>query len=342
MQGTFCPPSDYMHLGGDASDGPPPAKRPRYFEADKERSSSTDCAYAALDSLTAVDDEEDMEDATDPESYYTSVSADSLAQEVKTFISTTFRRSIPKRKRLDMAKEYPKPDMPATKVPKLDPDIKGALDRDFADRRDEQMAKIQASVLASCAPLANFWSHMSKQGFSGNDQELIPASEVVKVTKDTLALIGNASNYIAQSRRKAFVDSISKSKPKLAKFLREICKEDLGDTGSELFGPQARKKITERANTIEAFNKALVTVEAPTSSYSAAQGRSPTNSRFLSKRPVVTYGSGLGRAYIPYNRDYTHHANRGRFFQSRSQQDQRKFWRRPAPKKQGQGHQQNQ
>jgi len=103
--------------------------------------------------------EEDMEDATDPESYYSSASADSLAQEVKTFVGMTFHHSIPKRKRLDMAKEYPIPDMPASKVPKLDPDIKGALDRDFADRRDEQMAKIQASIMASCAPLANLWSH---------------------------------------------------------------------------------------------------------------------------------------------------------------------------------------
>ena len=47
---------------------------------------------------------------------HTSVSADTLAQEVKTFISTTFGHSIPKRKRLDMAKEYSKPDMPVTKV----------------------------------------------------------------------------------------------------------------------------------------------------------------------------------------------------------------------------------
>lgn len=104
------------------------------------------------------------------------------------------------------------------------------------------MAKIQASVLATCTPLANFWSHITKQGCTGNDQELIPANELMKAATDTLALIGNESNYIAQSRRKTFIDSISKTKPKLATFLREICKEDLGDAGSELFGPQARNK----------------------------------------------------------------------------------------------------
>ena len=45
------------------------------------------------------------------------------------------------------------------------------------------MAKIQASVLTTCTPLANFWSHIAKQGFTSNDQELIPASEVMKAAK---------------------------------------------------------------------------------------------------------------------------------------------------------------
>lgn len=77
----------------------------------------------------------------------------------------------------------------------------------------------------------------------------------------SIPLIGNVSNYIVQES-----DSISKAKPKLARFLREFCKENLGDAWSESFGSQASKKIAERANTIEAFNKVLVTVEAPVSS----------------------------------------------------------------------------
>ena len=82
--------------------------------------------------------------------------------------------------------------MPATKVPQFDPDTKGALDRDFPDRRDEQM---QASVLATFTPLTNFWPNIAKQSFTGNDQWLTPLSEIIKVTKNTLTLIGNASNY---------------------------------------------------------------------------------------------------------------------------------------------------
>ena len=61
------------------------------------------------------------------------------------------------------------------------------------------------------------------------------------------------------------ISSIAKSRPKLSSFLKEICKEDLGDTGVELFGPEVQKKITQRASTIEAFNKAISKVDNPSS-----------------------------------------------------------------------------
>ena len=46
-------------------------------------------------------------------------------------------------------------------------------------------------------------------------------------------MIGNASNYIYETRRAA----IKQSRPKLAKFLTDICKEDLGEDSGDLFGP---------------------------------------------------------------------------------------------------------
>ena len=49
-----------------------------------------------------------------------------------------------------------------------------------------------------------------------------------------------------------------KPSPSLLDFLSEICKGDLGDAGSEWFGPLARMKIMEKANIIEAFSKALL------------------------------------------------------------------------------------
>ena len=108
-------------------------------------------------------------------------------------------------------------------------------------------------------------------------------------------LIGNASHYITQARRKSIIESTKKSRPRLAKFLQEICSRDLGDTGEDLFGPEARKKIVERANTIEAFNKTLTKVDPP----AKKQGN---RGRFLSRGSVRTYGGGPSRIAAPYRK----------------------------------------
>ena len=126
---------------------------------------------------------------------------------------------------------------------------------------DKQLARIQASVLATYAPVINLWSQLEDQGLSGKPNDLIPVSEVLKISKTALMLIGNASNYISETRRRVAIDTVKQSRPKLAKFLREICKEDLGEASGDLFGPRARQKVTERANTIQAINKALTKVE---------------------------------------------------------------------------------
>lgn len=73
---------------------------------------------------------------------------------------------------------------------------------------------------------------------------------MVKVIKDTMALIENASSYI-HPKRSNFVDSIDGAHPRLASFLWKVTKEDVEDTDSDLFGP---KIWTDLADTIEAFN----------------------------------------------------------------------------------------
>ena len=83
---------------------------------------------------------------TNPDNYYTSAPASNLAEDVKLFLNTTFRRCIPKKRWLEMAKEYPRPDTPATIVPRLDSEIKSALGRDQPNRKDENLSKVQASI----------------------------------------------------------------------------------------------------------------------------------------------------------------------------------------------------
>ena len=111
-----------------------------------------------------------------------------MAKVVDDFIGKTFRRCFPKRKTWEMAKEYPKPGSSSAVVPNLDQDINGALGKELPEKADTQLAKVEATVLATCAPLANIWSHLSEQEFTGKTEELIPVSDVISITQDTLAL----------------------------------------------------------------------------------------------------------------------------------------------------------
>ena len=77
-----------------------------------------------------------------------------------------------------MAKDYPKPSSQAVLVPKLDHDIKGALSKEMPYKSDAQLAKFQASIMATSAQLANYWSHLEELNLSGTDSQ-VPAGKVV-------------------------------------------------------------------------------------------------------------------------------------------------------------------
>ena len=119
--------------------------------------------------------------------YYDSAPVTHLTPGVKEFMEKAFTKSIPKAKRRCLSKEYPRPDTPVTKVPKLDMVFRTALGKGTTDRSDEQLAKIQGTVLAASAPLANLWSHMEGQGIKGSTGETIPTEDVIRVMRDSLA-----------------------------------------------------------------------------------------------------------------------------------------------------------
>ena len=149
--------------------------------------------------------------------------------------------------------------------------------------------RIQAAVLATSSPLANSRSHLTEQGFEDKDEEYVAVGDVLDVMKSSLILIGNASHYITQTRRRSIIDAKKKSRPKLASFLQDICKGDLGDTGEDLFGPEARKKILERANTIHAFNKAVGKVDPATKrSHNQQESSGDSDAPPPQKRPKVS------------------------------------------------------
>ena len=255
---------------------PPPSKRPRYFETQQQDS------YIPISSDEEEHVDQDSEDEFDPETYYETGKRQNTPDIVKKFIESTFTKGMPKAKRRQVAREFPKPALDALKVPKADRDIVSILGKDFPTKVDKELSKVQAAILASPAPLLSLWAQLEEQSFSGKPDELVPSSAVLRAIRETIALIGNASIFTSVQRRLMVIQGMRKDRPRLADFLQDICKDDIGKTGTELFGPVARKKIVERADTIKAFNRAVSAIEAPSTS-------KPQQSRFLGK------GSGTGR-----------------------------------------------
>ena len=161
---------------------------------------------------------------------------------------------------------------------------------------DQRLSKIQSSVLSSSGPLIQLWSELSHQGFTGEPEELIPVQSVLEVCQQTLALVENASCYINEVRRGIIIDRVKYKRPRLATFLQDICKEDLG----ELFGPTVKRRISERAQTIKAFNESLRSLDPSPSS---------SQKRCLGKGSSARYG---GTSSLPRPQPYT---DRRRVFQ---------------------------
>ena len=82
---------------------------------------------------------------------------------------------------------------------------------DFPKKHDEQLAKIQGSIVVSVTPVCNLWADFTKQGLRGDTTELIPADVVLKTIKATVSLVGNAFSYVNSQRRDDIVKALPKS-----------------------------------------------------------------------------------------------------------------------------------
>ena len=257
--------------GPESSHAEPPAKRRRYFEPEDSDSDS------------------ESEEGFDLESYYDSATEDRTAEDVQKFISVAFKRCLSHQKRKELAREYPKPQV--AKAPETDPLLADFLGKRYPEQQDKQLSRIQTSILAACAPLTDLWSNLCDQGLSGEEDELIPVEEVLKVIRASLALIGNSSNYVSQLRRKTIIEALPADKANLAKIMKQVCKRQIENSGSELFGDQAIKAVSERVNTLETFSK--------TASKSEVKLRQQPK-RFFRGGPPAKYGGGAGTTGAPY------------------------------------------
>ena len=126
-------------------------------------------------------------------------------ENVERFLKATFSKCLPQAKRRQLYKMYPRADIPLLHSPVADKDISNVLGRDFPIHGDQQQARIQSAVLAASGRLIGQWSDLSKQGFSGKSEGLMPVKAVIEVCQQT------PSCYINESRQN---DIISKIKQK--------------------------------------------------------------------------------------------------------------------------------
>ena len=242
--------------GPESSHTDPPSKRRRYFEPDDSDSDS------------------ESDEGFDLESYYDSATEDRTAEDVQKFISVAFKRCLAhqKRKELENFQSHRQPK-PQKQTHSLQISWGSVI-------QDKQLSRIQTSILAACAPLTDLWSRLCDQGLSGEEDELIPVEEVLKVIRASVALIGNSSNYVSQLRRKTIIEALPADKANLAKIMKQVCRRQIENTGPELFGDQAIKAVSERVNTLETFSK--------TASRSEVKLRQQPKSFFEGARPPRT------------------------------------------------------
>ena len=100
--------------------------------------------------------------------YYDSAPVPHLTPGVKEFMEAAFTKSIPKAKRCRLSKEYPHPDTPVTKVPKLDMVFRTTLGKGTTDRSDEQLANTGNSPGGKCSSSQPLVTH-GRPGNQGLD-----------------------------------------------------------------------------------------------------------------------------------------------------------------------------
>jgi len=210
----------------------PPAKRRRYFEPEDS------------------DIDSESKEVFDLKSYYDSTTEDRMAEDVQEFISVAFAR-------LRVASEEGKTCKRISKIAGSQSSRNRPTSCRFPGEvlsRTTGQTAFQNSNLDPCylCPSTDFWPRLCDQGLSGEEDELIPVEEVLKVIQASVALIVNSSNYVSQLRR-SIIEVLPADKTNLAKIMKQVCREHW----LRALWRSAIKAVSERVNTLETFRLEL-------------------------------------------------------------------------------------
>ena len=133
-----------------------------------------------------------------------------VPRSIQKYLDKHLRHCLTKEERKALLREHPRPDLDTTLAPKADRYISDFLGKKFPREQDTELMKIQTAVLACIRPFTSAWQEFLGEGFAENAKMMVPARDVLAVIQRSLCLVGNASEYVFQTRRTKILEAIDK------------------------------------------------------------------------------------------------------------------------------------
>lgn len=203
-----------------------------------------------------------------------------------------------------MLRKHPKPDTKVMVPPKLDQFITDFAPRKVDKARDAALTKIQGNLLYAANPLANLWANLIQQGLDGDQQAVIPVSDVLDVVQRSLVLLGNANNLLSERRRELALEAVHPS-------LKKYAKGDFTQAGSDLFGGKFKEELVQKVEADGALSKAVRIVSRGTKVYQNPQAQHRGKNPLFQSR-TSGYGAVFGRKYSPYQAHSSYSSSQGK------------------------------
>jgi hypothetical protein len=224
------------------------------------------------------------------------------------YVNRHFRKGLTKEERTAMLKKHPKPNVKAAKPPKLDQFVVDFAGKKLDKARDAQLCRIQTNVLYVANPLTCLWSQLIDQGLSHREDATVGVSDVIDTIQRTLVLLGNANNFISETRREWALEAIH---PTLKKYARG----NFTEAEEHLFGETFKETLVKKVEADSVLSKAVNIVTRSSRGreghYQSTTSRYGKRGRFFGSR-ASRYGAASGRSYNPYNAHNQPYTGRGR------------------------------
>lgn len=283
-----------------------PVKRPRLSDRKRKTAqrlrvppSKRTCTTDAHSSSSESDSEDDESEGFNPtlEQEDKDEFRMDVPRPVGKYVNRHFRKGLTKEERTAMLKKHPKPNATAARLPKLDQFVVDFAGKKLDKAREAQLCRIQTNVLYVANPLTCLWSQLIDQGLTQRQDAKIGVSNVINTIQRTLVLLGNANNFISETRREWALEAIHPT-------LKKYGKGDFTEAEEHLFGETFKETLVKKVEADSVLSKAVNIVTRSSKGrdvhYQKTTSRYGRRGRFFGNR-ASGYGAAPGRAYNPYN-----------------------------------------